>query len=70
VKKLLIAAVIAAGIAIGFGGSTSADPITCPSGQVSTNDHGTFSCINGGGNDTGAVRPKGGNGNFSGPQYD
>lgn len=60
-------AVTVMGGAASFAAPASAAPITCPSGQTATGTKGTFTCENKGGQDTGAVRPKGGNKNFSGP---
>jgi hypothetical protein len=50
----------AAGMTLGLTiGAASAAPITCPSGQTAQKVNGTFQCVNGGGNTTGAGRHKG-----------
>ena len=71
-KKLLMAVAIAAPLALSVSAVVPSDvalaaPITCKGNQTATNDNGTFSCVNNGGQDTGSVRPKGGNTNFSKP---
>jgi len=73
-KRLLIGAALALTMATGVVAfaptSASAAPITCNGNQTATKvAPGVFACINNGGQDTGSVRPKGGNHNFTGPQY-
>ncbi len=70
IQRLVVAVALALALAatvLAGGHQASAAPITCKGNQTATNDHGTFRCINNGGQDTGSVRPKGGNNNFSGP---
>jgi len=73
-KRVLIGAAFALTMATGavaFAATpAAAAPITCNGNQTATKvGPGEFACINNGGQDTGSVRPKGGNTNFTGPQY-
>jgi hypothetical protein len=62
--KHKIAAIFAAALAgIVLAATTlsgSAAPITCPGGQSATKTADGWDCVNNGGNETGAERPKGG----------
>jgi hypothetical protein len=49
-KRLLIAACLAAAVAIGAAGSVGADPISCPDGQTATKTSDFWQCVNNGGN--------------------
>ena len=61
-KKRLIAAAVAAGLAgtltLGFGGTAGAAPISCPGGQTVTKTSTGWDCVNDGGNTSNAEDPK------------
>jgi hypothetical protein len=70
-KRLLAVIALTLALAVGtvafVAAPVAAAPITCSGNQTATNNNGTWTCVNNGGNDTGSVDPKGGNGNFTGP---
>jgi hypothetical protein len=62
VRRLLVALLVAAGLA-GLAGVANADPITCPPGQASQQvSPGVFACVNHGGNPDNSAVPRSPNG--------
>jgi hypothetical protein len=58
-RRLIIAAMFAASVILGFAVHISAAPITCPPPQVATHDAGgPWYCLNPGGNPSGADETK------------
>ena len=53
-----LTAALLAGAALFGISAASADPITCPNGQVSEKVDGGWACVNGGGNTSNADRTK------------
>jgi putative hemolysin len=70
-KRLMAVVALALLLALGTvafaAAPTAAAPITCNSSQTATNNNGTWTCVNKGGQNTGNVDPKGGNTNFAKP---
>jgi hypothetical protein len=57
-RRLIVAALVAAGIA-GLAGVANADPIVCPPGQTSQQvAPGVFACVNHGGNPDNSADPR------------
>jgi hypothetical protein len=58
VRRLIAAAVFAAGVMLGTMGTASAAPIDCPGGQTATKTASGWDCVNNGGNTSNAEDPK------------
>ena len=56
-RRLIVALLVAAGLAAGVG-VANADPITCPPGQTSAKVDNVFVCVNNGGNTSNAADPR------------